>query len=496
MLSQQLNLKLQQKLSPVQIQVIKMLEFPSIELEERIREEMIDNPALELGRENEEQNSTENQEATDENSQQRESADEMEWVWETAGDNDDPTPEYRTYVNNSSVNDKVYQRELSNGIDLHDYLLDQLHTLKLSQREMQVGEYIIGNIDTSGFLRRENENMIDDIAMSLGFVIEEQELERVLAKVQDLEPSGVAAHNLQESLLIQIRHMIDEQNVVDKTLSFAEEIINDMFTHLVKKQYDAIMKRLHITREEMNDTLTLIKRLTPNPGANFGTGAESITQTITPDFIVENNDGEIVVSLNNGNVPELRVSREYNEMVEDYTANTKNQNREMREALQFAKQKVDAARWFIDSIKQRNNTLLQTMKAIVSFQKEYFLNGDDRFLRPMKLKDIADIVEFDVSTISRVSNSKYVDTEWGIIPLKHFFSESMTTTSGEEISNKEIKALLRELVDAEDKSNPIADDMLTDLLNKRGYNIARRTVAKYRKQLNIPVARLRKDFNI
>ncbi len=491
--SLQLSTKLQQRLSPMQIQVIKMLEYPSIELEERIREEMVENPALEIDTD------VQNDDTYDEIREEevRQSADDLELAWIGDGDDledRDEIPGYRLHINNRSADDTTYQREQSNGQDLSDYLLEQLHTLNLSPLERQIGEYLIGNVDSNGYIRREVESLVDDFAASQGVVVEDDAINQALDIIQSLEPVGVGAFDLQECLSIQLAAKRREANHPKEVVKLAIDIVDRNFDMLARKQYDAIMRKFNVNRDLLEEAMTLIKHLNPNPGASFGCGADTISQTITPDFVVENVNGNIFVTLNNGNIPELRISDDFNQMVRDYSGNTKNQTQKQKEALQFARQKIDSARWFIESIQQRNNTLLQTMQTIVDFQELYFRTGDERNLRPMRLKDVADKVGFDISTISRVSNSKYVETEWGVIPLKFFFSESMTTTEGEEISSKEIKTIIKETINNEDKTSPITDDTLTEILNQKGYKIARRTVAKYREQLNIPVARLRKEL--
>lgn len=491
--SLQLSTKLQQKLSPQQIQVIKMLEYPSIELEERIREELVDNPALEVDVDEVKDNTYDDSEQVEE----RPSSDDLELAWIGDGDDyedHDDIPGYRLHVNNRSAEDSTFRREQSNGQDLGEYMLEQLHTLKLTPRERQIGEYLIGNIDSNGYIRREVESLADDFATSQGIAVDDDEINRGLDIIQSLEPIGVGAFDLQECLSIQLAAKRREGRTSSDVLAVAINIVDRNFDMLARKQYDAMLRKFNIERSLLEEAISLIKHLNPNPGANFGSGAATILQTITPDFVVEYINGRFVVVLNNGSVPELRISDDYYQMVQEYTGNTKNQNKEMKEALQFARQKIDSARWFIDSIKQRNNTLLQTMQAIVDEQELFFRTGDERNLRPMRLKDVADKVGFDISTISRVSNSKYVETEWGVLPLKYFFSESMTTVDGEEISSKEIKTIIKETINVEDKQIPITDDTLTEILNKKGYKIARRTVAKYREQLNIPVARLRREL--
>ncbi len=486
----QLSTRIEQKLSPMQIQVIKMLEYPSMELLERIREEMVENPALEVDADDIKDSAFEEEEREEE----RLSADDMDMAWNGDGEDYDDIPEYRLKVNNHSVDDTTYRREQSNGQDLAEYLLDQLHILKLTDKERMIGEFLIGNVDSHGYIRRHVEDLADDFATSQGRAIDDDEINRMLDVIQSFEPVGVGAFDLQECLSIQLEAKRSEGKVEKDVLGVAINVVNRNFDMLAGKQYNALMRKLNVDKAMLESALSLIQHLNPYPGANFGSGAFTISQTIMPDFVVENINGNLIVSLNNGNVPDLRVSGDYEQMVKEFAGNVKNQTKEMKEAIQFARQKVDSARWFIDSIKQRNNTLLQTMRAIVDFQELYFRSGDDRNLRPMRLKDVADKVGFDISTISRVSNSKYVETEWGVVPLKYFFSESMTTIDGDEISNKEIKYIIREIIDNEDKQNPLNDDSLTENLNQKGYEIARRTVAKYREQLGIPVARLRKEL--
>lgn len=491
MLNQQLNLKIQQKLSPLQIQVIKMLEYPAVELEERIREEMISNPALEadesdMKHKDGEEYTPDNEEYAEERAEKTERDDELEWAWGEEADDD--TPDYRLHASNRSADDDTPTRDIAGGESFSEYLIDQLSTLNLDKETRELAEYIIGSIDSDGYLRRTIETLIDDRAMAVGKMADEEQMLRALRIVQSLDPAGVGAKDLQECMLLQLNRMKDSP-----ARRTAIDVVEQAFSELGRKQYPAIMKKLEIDRDTLSAALELIKRLNPKPGNSFGDGADSIARTITPDFIVDNDNGRLTVTLNNGNLPELRVSSEYSNMVKDYMGNEKNRNSEMRKAIQFAKQKIDAANWFIDAIRQRNETLLMTMKAIVELQHDYFLDGDERKLKPMKLKDVADRVGYDISTISRVSNSKYVQTGWGLLPLKHFFSESLYTADGEEISNKEVKRMISEAVAREDKQNPVTDDALADMLREKGYVIARRTIAKYREQLGIPVARLRRQ---
>ena len=477
MLKQQLNIKLQQKLSPLQIQMIKMLEYPAVELEERIREEMEANPALDEGKET-------NTDESEEHENNEEIADGFD-LEEYAADDD--IPDYKLQTHNYSADDKPSSVPISGQTTFHEYLTNQLELCEADTQTRQLALYLIGNIDDDGYLRRDIESMVDDLAFQLGLSVSDQQMNKALEVVHQLDPSGVGARNLQECLLLQLRHRKSTPTILR-----AQRVIDRFFEQFSKKQFDSIARRLGLTDDEMEQVVAEIMKLNPKPGNAFSTAAEILSDQITPDFIVENDNGRLTVSLNNANVPDLRVSETYNNMVSDYVSNKENQSRELRDAIVFAKQKIDAARWFIDAIKQRNVTLLKTMNAIIQEQYAFFIEGDDTKLRPMKLKDIADKIGFDVSTISRVSNSKYVQTEFGIFPLKYFFSETMQTASGEEVSNKEIKQIIINVISEEDKANPIADDALTELLREKGYLIARRTVAKYREQLNIPVARLRR----
>lgn len=480
MLNLQQNIKLQQKLSPLQIQVIKMLEYPAVEFEERIREEMEANPALEEGKD-------ENSDTDDfDTASANETNDGISDVYDDY-DMDDDIPDYRLNINNGSPDDKHETIPFSGGISFHEHLEDQLKMSAADKKTQQLAQYLIGNIDEDGYLRRDLESMIDDLAFQAGISVSEEEMQNALTVVQGLDPAGIGARNLQECLSLQLHQK--EPTLCIKT---ATRVIDDFFEPFSKKQYDLIAKRMNLSDEQMRNAIEEIVKLNPKPGNAFANPAETLIQRVTPDFVVENDNGILSVHLNNGNLPELRVSPSYHHMVQEFMGNKKNQTQANKNALLFAKQKIDAAAWFIDAIKQRNTTLLQTMEAIVKAQYDFFLEGEEAKLKPMKLKDIADKIGYDVSTISRVSNSKYVQTEFGIFPLKYFFSESMMTDSGEEVSNKEIKQIIQEVIDTEDKNHPIADGDLTDLLQEKGYIIARRTVAKYREQLNLPVARLRK----
>ena len=479
MLKQQLQLKLQQRLSPAQIQVIKMLEIPTLELEERIRQEIEENPALEEGVEKSED--SDEQEDFNDDFDSNDTPDFEEYMA------DDDIPDYKLIANNSSRDDKHEDIPFSAGLTFHEFLSDQVGLLQLTNHERSLMDYIIGNIDEEGYLRRSPESMVDDIVFQAGVETTDEEMKRLVREVQQFDPAGVGAINLQECLILQLERREQTPDVIN-----AQKIITNFFEEFSKKHYDRIIRSMAITEVELKEALNQIVKLNPKPGnAWSGNVLEKTFSTIVPDFIIENDEGTLTVQLNNSNVPELRVSSTYNEMFRDFTSNKENQSREMKDAVMFAKQKIDAARWFIDAIKQRQQTLIATMTAIVNYQREFFIEGDETYLKPMVLKDIADITGYDISTISRVSSSKYAQTEFGIFPVKFFFSETMLNDSGEEISTREIKKIMLECIDEEDKRAPINDDKLAEVLKEKGYNIARRTVAKYREQLNIPVARLR-----
>lgn len=483
MLKQQLQQKLQQKLSPAQIQVIKMLEIPTLELEERIRQEIEENPVLEEGPETSELNDEEDVNQGDENDS-NDDFDLNEYM------PDDDIPDYKLVANNTSRDDRHDDIPFSAGFTFHEFLADQVGLLHLNEHERKLVEYIIGNIDEEGYLRRDAESMVDDIVFQAGIETTDAEMKRLIKLVHQFDPAGVGAANLQECLQLQL-----ERREPTETVKNARRIVLDFFEEFSKKHYDKIIRSMNLTEESLKDSLAEITRLNPKPGNAWGGNVlEKSFSTIVPDFIIENDNGVLTVQLNNSNVPELRINSTYNEMFEDYSNNKSNQTREMKDAVMFVKQKIDAARWFINAIKQRHQTLLTTMTAIIDFQHDFFIEGDETFLKPMVLKDIADVTGYDISTISRVSNSKYVQTEFGIFPVKYFFSESMTNDSGEEISTREIKKIMQECIEDEDKRNPLNDDRLVDVLKEKGYLIARRTVAKYREQLNIPVARLRKEI--
>ena len=484
MLKQQLQQKLQQKLSPAQIQVIKMLEVPTLELEERIRQEIEENPALEEGADNETDGEDFDDDFGNEDGGNNDDFDIDDYVA------DDDIPDYKLKANNTSKDDKHEDIPFSIGMTFHEYLIDQLGLLNLKEADRLLAEYIIGNIDDEGYLRRTPESMVDDIVFQAGIQTTDAEMNRIIKLVRNFDPAGVGAVNLQECLILQL-----ERKTQTTEVKLAKIILSDFFDEFSKKHYDKITRGLNIDDEQLKKVIAEIVKLNPKPGNAWGGNLlEKSMTTIVPDFILENDENQLMVHLNNSNVPELRVNSTYNEMFQEYATNKSNQSREQKDAVMFVKQKIDSARWFIDAIKQRQQTLLTTMMAIVKYQKQFFIEGDDTYLKPMILKDIADITGLDISTISRVSNSKYIQTDFGIFPVKYFFSESMTNDSGEEVSTREIKKILQDCIDNEDKHKPLNDDALADVLKEKGYIIARRTAAKYREQLNIPVARLRKEI--
>ncbi|WP_295880780.1 RNA polymerase factor sigma-54 [uncultured Alistipes sp.] len=470
-ITQKQVLSLQQKLSPQQIQTIKLLELPAMQLEQRIKQEIENNIVLE-----------EDERTPEEEEPQQISVDEYL--------REDETPSYKSRINNYSKDDKQRPVILSEGRSLQEYLVEQLGYRNLSEREMRLATYLVGSIDEDGYLRRELDAIADDIAFTLGIETTAEELERLLDVIHDLEPAGIGARNLRECLLLQMGQL--PMNTPARRL--ARRILTDYFDEFVKKHYEKLMSRLQVSEEEFRDAIAEIRRLTPKPGNLYAEGGTDTTPYIVPDFILDYHDGRFDLSLNSSNIPEVRINRRYAEMLRDMVAPDGTVKAEDREALQFVKSKIDSAKWFISAIKQRHDTLMRTMQTILDYQKEYFKDGDKSKLRPMILKDIADRTGLDVSTISRVVNSKYVQTQFGIILLKSLFSEAMQTESGEEVSSYEIKNILQQCIDEEDKRHPLTDETLMDILNSKGYRIARRTVAKYREMLNIPVARLRKQI--
>lgn len=482
MLKQNLQQKLLQKLSPQQIQMIKLLEIPAIQLEQRIKKELEENPTLEEGADDP---YPEQEEVQDESPAEQQDEFSLEDYMQ-----DDEIPGYRLNAQNYSSDQKREEIPFSMGNSFREQLKAQLGLRKLSEEQEVLAEYVLGNIDDDGYLRRDLEAIADDLAFSVGLETSYEELHAVLMIIQDFDPAGVGARSLQECLLLQLERRDNHAEVTSR----AYQILKNHFDEFTNKHYDKILQRLNISEAELKEALEEILRLNPKPGGAVGDSQAKSFHHIVPDFILEESEGELQLYLNSSNVPELRVSRTYSEMFETYNANKASATREDKDAITFVKQKLDSARWFIDAIRQRHNTMLLTMNAILDYQEEYFYEGDETRMRPMILKDIADRTGLDISTISRVVNSKYIQTHFGIYPLKYFFSEGMTTDSGEEVSTREIKKILQDCIDNEDKRKPLTDDRLSAILNEKGYQIARRTVAKYREQLNLPVARLRKEL--
>lgn len=482
MLKQNLSFKLQQKLSPQQIQLMKLLQVPTAELEQRIKQEIEDNPALEEGEEGSDEEEAVEEQAIAE-AEEKEGEDDFDLSDYFP---DDDTPDYKLKANNHSADDEERDTPLSGGATFQEILMDQLSLRDIDERTEQLGQNLIGSLDEDGYLRRELDAIVNDMAFTLNLNTTKEELLKALKEVQALDPPGVGARDLRECLLLQLKRMPHE--VTTRT---AIEIVDKHFEAFSKKHYERIMERLEIDEAALKEAFEVIQHLNPKPGNTARDGSKTV-QEIVPDFVVNAVDGQLELLLNGRNMPELRLSRKYRDMVEAYKRDKK--SKESKEALMFIKQKLDGAKWFIDAIKQRQNTLLTTMEAIVAHQREYFLTGDETKLKPMILKDIAEKVHMDISTVSRVANSKYVQTPYGTIILKYFFSESLTNDQGEEVSTREVKKILKDAIDAEDKRKPLTDDELTALLKSKGYNIARRTVAKYREQLEVPVARLRKSF--
>lgn len=487
MLKQYLSQKLQQKLSPQQIQLMKMLQIPTMELDQRIKEEMEINPALEEGKEEEDQDDPNKMDEQEEQAEMEE-AKENEDIDISEYFDDDETPDYKLQINNHSSDDENRETPIGAGRTFQDLLFAQIGMTDLDENEMLLAEYLIGNLDESGYLRREIPAIVNDLAFSMNISTTPAELEAVLKVIQDMDPAGVGARDLRECLLIQIRRSEESGDIKD----LAKLIITKYFDEFTKKHYEKISKRLELDDEHLKPAIDFILHLNPKPG-NSMVEATRTVQHIVPDFVVSVENDELKLTLNGRNAPELKISKEYKEMLSHY-ANSRSKDKKEKEAMSFVKQKIEAAKWFIDAIKQRNDTLLYCMQAIVDYQQEFFRTGDETKLKPMILKDIADLVGMDISTISRVANSKYVQTPYSTYLLKYFFSESLSTDDGEEVSSREVKQILKDAIESEHKRKPLTDEKLMEILNEKGYNIARRTVAKYREQLNIPVARLRKEL--
>lgn len=487
MLRQHLQLKLGQKLAPQQIQLMKLIQLHTLEFEEELERELEENPALEVVKEE----SAEDDYASLEDAYKDEGTESIETDFDVDQYLYDDEPNYKTASSNYSSDDEEFDNEslLTEGQSLYDYLLEQIHLININKEDVKIAEYLIGNLDTDGYLRREIKSIVDDLAFSQGIYTTKEKVEDILENyVQKLDPPGVGARGLQECLLLQIEKKVSS----DKAVSLAANILRYQFDALTNKHYNKIIQKYDIEEEDLKDALEEISKLSPKVGGNFDTQTITINQEIIPDFVLQVKDGQVIPMLNSKNAPTLRVSEEYKDILTTYS-HDKNSS-EHKQAALFIKQKLDAAKWYIDAINQRQNTLLQTITAIVKFQKDYFITGDEKSLRPMILKDVADITGFDISTISRVVKSKYADTPNGIVYLKDLFSDSLTNDDGEEVSTKEIKTHLQEVIDKENKRKPLTDDALVVILKEQGYNIARRTIAKYREQLNIPVARLRKEL--
>ena len=486
MLKQNLQLKLGQKLAPQQIQLMKLIQLHTLEFEEELERELEENPALEKVTDDKEEDYDNLG-----NDYESEGTENIETDFNVDEYLYDDEPSYKTASSNYSPDDEEFDNEslLTEGQTIYEYLLEQIRLSNISDEELKIAEYLIGNLDNDGYLRRDLKSIVDDLAFSQGIYTDIPKLEYILENyIQKLEPAGVGARNLQECLLLQIEKKVSD----NPNVSIAASILKNQFDALSNKHYSKIIQRYNIDEEQLKDVLEEIAKLSPKVGGNFDTQTITINQEIIPDFIIQVKDNEVIPMLNNKNAPTLRVSNEYKEILETYS-NDKS-SAEHKQAALFIKQKLDAAKWYIDAVNQRQNTLIQTITAIAKMQKEYFITGDEKNIKPMILKDISDITGFDISTISRVVKSKYADTPHGIVYLKNLFSDSLTNDEGEEVSTKEIKNHLQEIIDKENKKKPLTDDALVTALKEKGYNIARRTIAKYREQLNIPVARLRKEL--
>ena len=485
MLKQFLNLKLSQKLSPQQIQLMKLIQLPTQAFEQRLKEEMNENPALEGGNEEDyEKDEFElDNDYDDYDENDHIEADDInidEYL------SDDETPDYKTQVNNYSEDDER-ESPLAASLSFHQDLINQLNTFILNDQERQIAEFLVGSIDDMGYIRRSISDIVDDMAFTQGIYTDEASVEKIFQVIHQLEPSGVGARNLQECLLLQLKHKTPTESV-----ELATDIIENQFDAFTKKHYDKLLQKYGVSNELLKKAIQEIEKLNPKPGGSFA-GNSKITENVVPDFTIRIVDGELELSLNGRNAPTLHVSKDYQEMMQTYK-DSRDKSNAQKDAVQFIKQKLDSAKWFIDAIKQRQETLFVTMNAIMHYQQEYFLEGDETKLKPMILKDIADMVGLDISTVSRVANSKYVETPYGTKLIKEFFSEAMKNDQGEDVSTLEIKKILQNIIEAEDKKKPLPDDQLAELLKEKGYPIARRTIAKYREQLDIPVARMRKKI--
>ncbi len=483
MLKQSLQYKLQQKLSPQQIQLMKLIQLPTLAFEQRIKQELEENMALEAGKED-----LDKEEDLFDNNYEEESKDTNEDFDVDDYLNDEHIPDYKTRVNNYAADEDDKAIPFAAGKSFHQHLKSQLNTFRLNEHEYEVAEFLVGSIDDTGYIRRDINDIVDDLAFTQNIFTTPEEVEHILKNViQKLEPTGVGARDLQEVLLIQLRQK--KEKPARKT---AIAIIENHFEHFVKKHYKKLQERLNITEDQLKEAIAEIEKLNPKPGGSYA-GNNKVAEQIIPDFTVRIINGALELSLNARNAPEMHISEAYSDMLKTYKE-SKSKSKSQKEAIQFVKQKLDAAKWFIDAVKQRQQTLLLTMNSILEYQKKYFLSGDVMDIKPMILKDIADKIGMDVSTVSRVVNSKYVSTPYGTKLLKEFFSESMKNTDGEDVSTREIKKILETVIEQEDKKKPLTDEKLAKILKEKGYPIARRTIAKYREQLGIPVARLRKKL--
>jgi RNA polymerase sigma-54 factor len=493
-LSQSIQQRLLQKLSPQQIQLMKLLQIPTANLEERLKEELEENPALELGEEGDEPYDADDLkdefETPEEEYEADESVDEFDKldISEYVQEGDDEIADYRTKDENYPDYDEKKTAPMRMETGFNELMLEQLGMLNLDERSQKIAEQVVGSLDDDGYLRRETSAIANDLAFRQGIEVSDTEIEQIIRQVQQFDPAGVAARDLKECLLIQLYRRQGN----DKYIDVAIHAINKYFEEFIKKHYEKIQRGLDLNEAELKKVMGIIVKLNPKPAGNMGelNKAESY---VVPDFFIVNNAGKLEITLNSRNAPELRISEGYRDMLKDYERGSKKDKRQ-KEAVLFIKQKIDSAKWFIDAIKQRQHTLMSTMQTIANHQYDFFITGDETELRPMILKDIAEVTGLDISTVSRVANSKFVQTEFGTYRLKFFFSESLSTESGEEVSTREVKKILSDFIEAESKKKPLSDERLTEMLQEKGYNIARRTVAKYREQLNIPVARLRKEF--
>lgn len=488
MLKQFLNLKLSQKLSPQQIQLMKLIQLPTQAFEQRLLEEMNENPALETGKEEDEfeKDEFENEDYDDYDDAESERIDAEDINIDEYLSNDE-TPDYKTQANNYSDDDDDRETPFAAPVSFHQDLINQLNTFILNDEEREIAEFLVGSIDDMGYIRRSVADMVDDMAFTQGIYTDEKMVEKMLQVIHELEPSGVGAQDLQECLLLQLKHKTPTESV-----ELATDIIENQFDAFTKKHYDKLIQKYNVSNEQLKKAIHEIEKLNPKPGGSF-TGNNKVTENVVPDFAIRIMDGELELTLNGRNAPSLHVSKDYQEMMQTYK-DSKDKSAQQKDAVQFIKQKLDSAKWFIDAIRQRQETLFVTMNAIMHYQQEFFLDGDETKMKPMILKDIADMVGLDISTISRVANSKYVETPYGTKLIKEFFSESMKNDQGEDVSTLEIKKILQNTIEEEDKKKPLPDDQLAEILKEKGYPIARRTIAKYREQLDIPVARMRKKM--